>query len=137
MKYLLILIVSLSSLSCNLLRVTPKKDAQMIADVMEAKQVNHELYTRIMAAPNKTYPLYAVDYGNIHARWDTLVVKNEVRKHAKKILKQCKLGLQNEIELEQDHKIRVILTMQQLKENDMVAGGGWKALLVSELSLKN
>ncbi len=137
MKNLFFILCIVSVTSCNLLRVTPTKDPQTIADVIDAKNANHELYLKIGSAVNKTYTPYIADYSNIHARWDSLIVKNTIRKHAKKILKQCQLGMQTCDELENDHKSRNILTASQLSINDKISAGHWKALLVSELSLKN
>lgn len=137
MKNLFFLLCIVSVTSCNLLRVTPHKDGAMIVAVMDGKTANHELYNKIAASTNKTYTPYAPDYANIHARWDSLIVINTTRKHAKKILKQCQLGMKNTDQLADEHRTKGVLAPKEIKINDLVSAGFWAAPLVSELSLKN
>lgn len=137
MKNLFAFVFILSLASCNIFRVTPYKDGAMIVAVMDGKTANHELYNKIAASPNKTYAPYILDYANIHARWDSLIVVNTVRKHAKKILKQCELGMKNTDQLENEHKTKGVLAPKEIKINDLIAAGFWADPLVSELSLKN
>lgn len=135
MKQLLLSLLFITAISCKVAFV-PSADEEIKKQVERASIQTEALYLAIAAAENKTYTAYAINYAEINAEINSLVLKNTYRLHSESFQ-----GMIANVQLyfttyEDEHKAKGSITTEQANIYKRSMAGWWAPLLESEKILK-